>query len=109
MAGRSLTALDVNNRAAACVEQVWGALDQCNQMYRWLTDSAHTDAFLNNIGITGSASTSGSDVKLLRDGISDLGNTTNGLWAVAHGIFVPTGTNNFFANAKSLTGVTYTG
>lgn len=109
MAGRALTGSNVNDKGAACVEQVWIALDQCNQMYKWLTDAAHTDAFLNNLGITGSASTAGSDVKLLRDGISDLGNTTNGLWAVAHGLFTPTGANNYFFNAKNLTGVTYTG
>jgi hypothetical protein len=109
MAGRALTATDVNNRAAGLVEQTWAALDQCNQLYKWLTDAAHTDAFLNGIGITGNVSTAGSDVKLLRDGISDLGNTTNGLWAVAHGLFVPGGTNNFFANAKNLTGANYTG
>ncbi|NUS53828.1 MAG: hypothetical protein HOV66_03045 [Streptomycetaceae bacterium] len=109
MAGRTLAATDVNNKAAACVEQVWIALDQCNQLYKWLTDSAHTDTFLNNLGISGATATAGSDVKLLRDGISDLGSTTNGLWAVAHGLFVPGGTNNFFFNAKNLTGVTYTG
>lgn len=109
MAGRALTGTMVNDRAASYVELTWSALDQCNQMYRWLTDAAHTDTFLNNIGISGTAAGAGTDVKLLRDSISDLGNTTNGLWAVAHGLFVPGGTNNFFANAKNLTGATYTG
>lgn len=109
MPGRTLTANDVNNRAAGCVEQLWASLDQCNQMYKWLIDAPHTDTFLNNIGISGTAAGAGTDVKVLRDSMSDLGNTTNGLWAVAHGLFVPGGTNNFFTNAKLLTGANYTG
>jgi len=109
MPGRALTGTNVNDKAGACVEQVWIALEQCNQLYRWLTDSTHNDSFLNNLGIAGTSAGAGTDVKLLRDGIADLGSTTNGLWAVAHGLFVPGGTNNFFFNAKQLTGVTYTG
>jgi len=109
MAGRALTGQNVQDKAATCVEQVWFALDACNQMYRWFTDATHTDTYLNNLGISGTAAGAGTDVKLLRDSISDLGSTTNGLWAVAHGLFVPGGTNNFFFNAKALTGVTYTG
>jgi hypothetical protein len=105
MAGRTLTALDVNNRAAACVEQAWSALDQCNQMYRWLIDSNNTTAILTASPIN----LPSADDTLIRSGISDLGNTTNGLWAVAHGLFVPGGTNNFFTNAKKLSGVNYTG
>jgi hypothetical protein len=105
MAGRQLAALDINNRAAACVEQAWTALDQCNQMYRWLIDSNNTTAILTAAPI----SLASADDTAIRSGISDLGNTTNGLWAVAHGLFVPGGTNNFFANAKKLSGVNYTG
>ncbi|HEX2551641.1 MAG TPA: hypothetical protein VHK64_08610 [Nocardioidaceae bacterium] len=105
MAGRSLAALDVNNRAAACVEQVWGALDQCNQFYKWLTDSNNTTAILTASPVN----LPSADDTVIRSAISDLGSTTNGLWAVAHGIFVPAGTNNFFANAKKLSGVNYTG
>jgi hypothetical protein len=109
MAGRTLVAKDINDKAAACVEQLWSALDQCNQMYKWFTDAAHTDTFLNNVGITGSTGNTSTDVGLLRASISDLGSSTNGLWAVSHGIFVPAGVNNFFANAKNLSGVNFTG
>lgn len=105
--GYPISAADVNNKAGALVTSLWDNLDQMNRFYKWLTDSAHTDTFLNNIGITGTAASG--DVKTLRDSISDLGSTTNGLWAVSHGLFVPGGVNNFFANAKNLTSTNYTG
>jgi hypothetical protein len=103
VAGRATTALDVNNRAAACVEQLWTALDQCNQFYKFLLDN-------NTAALTAAPiSLPSADDTAIRGAISDLGNSTNGLWAVAHGIFVPAGVNNFFANAKKLSGVNYTG
>jgi hypothetical protein len=105
MAGRALAALDVNNRAASCVEQLWAALDQCNQMYKWLTDSNNTTAILTASPVN----LPSADDTVIRAGISDLGNTTNGLWAVAHGLSVPGSVNNFFFNAKKLSGVNYTG
>lgn len=106
-AGYSVTAGDVNTKAGSLVTSLWDNLDQINRFYKWLTDSAHNDAFLNGIGVTGSSSSG--DVKALRDSISDLGNTTNGLWAVSHGLFVPGGVNNYFFNAKNLTGTNFTG
>lgn len=106
-AGYPITASDVNTKAGSLVTSLWDNLNDLNKLYRWMTDAAHTDAFLNGIGITGSASTG--DVKALRDSVADLGSTTNGLYAVSHGLFVPGGVNNFFANAKLLTGVNYTG
>ena len=105
--GYSVAAADVNNKAAALAQAVWDSLDQVNRYYKWLTDAAHTDGYFNGIGITGTSSSG--DVQSLKNGISDLGNTTNGLWAVAHGLFVPAGLNNFFANSKVLTGTNYTG
>lgn len=108
--GYSVTAADVNNKAASIAQACWDSLNDANRFYKWLTDAAHTDTYLNNLGgggITGSASAG--DVQMLRNGISDLGNTTNGLWAVAHGLYVPPGANNFFFNAKALTGTNYTG
>jgi hypothetical protein len=45
----------------------------------------------------------------LRNSISDLGSTANGLWAVSHGLFIPGGVNNFFFNAKALTGTNFAG
>jgi len=105
--GYPITATDVNTKAGALVTSLWDNLDEINRFYKWLTDSAHNDAFLTGIGMSGNSSSG--DVKTLRDAVSDLGNTTNGLWAVSHGAFLPAGLNNFFANAKLLTGVNYTG
>lgn len=107
--GYTVAAADVNNKAAALTQAVWDSLNDINRFYKWLTDAAHTDAYLNGIGITGATGTNGSDVQVLRAAISDLGNTSNGLWAVAHAQFAPTGSNNYFANAKLLTGTNYTG
>jgi len=107
--GYPVAAADVNTKAAALTQSVWDSLNDVNRFYKWLTDATHTDSYLNGIGITGATATNGSDVQVLRAAISDLGNTTNGLWAVAHGLFVPGGVNNFFANAKNLTGTNYTG
>lgn len=109
MAGVASTANSVNSKVAGLVLSLWDTLDQLNRQYKWFIDATHDDTFLNNIGIPGSSSVAGSDVKLLRDSVSDLGNTTNGLWAVSHGLFIPGGPNNFFANAKKLTGDNYTG
>lgn len=105
MAGRALTALDINNRAAAVVEQVWSALDQCNQLYRWLNDSNNTTAILTASPVN----LPSADDTTIRAAIADLGSTTNGLWAVSHALFTPSGSNNYFFNAKKLSGVNYTG
>lgn len=105
--GYPITANDINGKAGQLVTSLWDNLADINRFYKWLTDASHNDAFLNAAGITGSSSSG--DVKTLRDSISDLGNTTNGLWAVSHGLFVPGGVNNFFFNAKLLTGTNYTG
>lgn len=98
---------DINTKAGQLVTSLWDTLNDVNRFYKWLTDATHDDAFLNAAGITGTASSG--DVKTLRDSFSDLGNTTNGLWAVSHGLFVPGGVNNFFATAKKLTGTNFTG
>jgi hypothetical protein len=105
-AGYPINAADINNRAGALVTSLYDDLEAVRRFKLWLDDAAHTDAFLNSIGITGSASTG--DVKALRDSLADLGGTT-GLWAVAHGSYAPGGANNYFFNAKALTGTNYTG
>lgn len=102
--GYPVTSTDLNNRAGAAVVQLWDALDNIRSLKLWLDD--HNDAYLNGIGITGSASTG--DVKTLRDAVADLGGTS-GLWAVSHGTFTPAGVNNYFFNAKQLTGATWAG
>ena len=104
--GYTVSAGDVNNKAGALVTNLWDALDQVRRFKLWLDDATHGDAYLNGIGITGSASTG--DVKLLRDSFADLGGAA-GLYVVSHGSFAPGGASNYFANAKQLTGTNYTG
>lgn len=105
-AGFSVSSTDVNTKAGSLVVAAWKALDDIHAFKLWLDDTSHNDAFLNGIGITGSASSG--DVKTIRDAIADLGGAS-GLWAVAHGSFAPGGASNYFANAKLLTGVNYGG
>lgn len=104
--GYTVSAGDVNNKAGALVTNLWDALDQVRRFKQWLDDATHNDAYLNGIGITGSASTG--DVKLLRDSFADLAGSA-GLYVVAHGTFGPSGASNYFATAKQLTGTNYTG
>lgn len=104
--GIQITPNDINSKVNGLVTACWDSLDQVRRFHLWLTDATHTDAFLNNIGITGSASSG--DVQSLRNSIADLGGAS-GLWAVAHGSFAPTGASNYFFNAKALTGTNFTG
>lgn len=104
--GYPIAAADVNAKAGALVTACWDSLDQVRRFALWLNDATHTDAFLNNLGITGTASSG--DVQTLRNSFADLGGPS-GLWAVAHGNFAPSGASNYFFNAKALTGTNYTG
>jgi hypothetical protein len=104
MAGRQLTALDINNRAAAVVEQLWSALDQAHQLALWLSDSNNSTGVLTAAPI----SLSSADDTAIRAAILDLGSAT-GLWGVAHAQKTVTAVNDFFFNAKKLSGVNYTG
>lgn len=104
MTGRQLTALDINNRAAAVVEQLWSALDQAHQLALWLSDSNNATAALTAAPI----SLSSADDTAIRAAILDLG-SVNGLWGVAHAQKTVTAVNDFFFNAKKLSGVNYTG
>lgn len=104
MAGRQLTALDINNRAAAVVEQLWSALDQAHQLALWLSDANNNTAALTAAPV----SLASADDTAIRAAILDLG-SANGLWGVAHAQKTVTAVNDFFFNAKRLSGVNYTG
>jgi hypothetical protein len=105
-AGFPVVSNDVNTTAGSLTYAVWKALEDVRRFKLWLDDGAHTDAYLNNLGITGTSSSG--DVQILRNGIADLGGAS-GLWAVAHSSFAPAGLSNYFANAKNLTGINYAG
>jgi hypothetical protein len=104
MAGNSFTAADLQNRAGSIVYGVWEALDAARQFKLWLDDATHSDTVLGPLGV-GVPST---DLALIRTSYADLGGTS-GLWAVARGTYTPTGANNYFFNAKQLSGLNYTG
>lgn len=104
--GYPITAVDVNNRAGGLVVALWEDLEAIKRLKSWLDDATHDDAFLNNIGITGSASSG--DVKTLRDSFADLAGAS-GLYGVAHGSVAPGGASNYFFNAKKLSGISYAG
>lgn len=102
--GRPLTKVDLDARASAAIEQVWGALDQINELSLLLANTTivPNDAALIALGYTQA------EVTLLRAAINDLGSAT-GLWGVAHNQKTVTATNNFFFNAQQLTGVNWSG
>ena len=102
--GRGLTKQDIDNRAAAVVEQVWAALNEANKMSLWLanTNIIPNDTTLVNLGY------SAGEVTLLRAAINDLG-SSNGLYGVAHGTKTQASVNNFFFNGQQITGANYTG
>lgn len=102
-AGFSVIDKDINNKAGQLVTSLWDTLDTIHRFKLWFDD--HNDTFLNGLGITGAGA---GDTKLLRDSFADLGGST-GLWAVSHGLYIPPGVNNFFSNAKSLSGTNFTG
>jgi len=103
--GRGITKKDIDDRAAAVVEQVWNALNEANKMSLWLanTNIIPNDTFLTNLTY------SSGEVTLLRAAINDLGHSTNGLWAVAHNLKTVPSTNNFFFSGQQITGVNFTG
>lgn len=102
MAGYTLSASDINNRAGGLAVGLWQALEDVRRFKLWLDDATHTDTVLGPTGV-GVPSV---DLTLIRNSIADLGGAS-GLWAVAHGTFAPGGASNYFANAKQLTGIAY--
>lgn len=104
MAGNPYTALDINNRAGVLVTGLWTALEDVRRFKQWLDDSTHNDTAIgpSGVGVTTA------DLLVIRNSFADLGGAS-GLYAVAHGTFDPSGVNNYFFNAKQLTGLNYTG
>lgn len=102
MAGNPYTALDLNNRAGALVSGLWTSLEEVRKFKLWLDDAAHDNTALVAVGMTTP------DLTVIRNSFADLGGAS-GLYAVAHGTFDPSGVNNYFFNAKQLTGLNYAG
>lgn len=102
MAGVTFTAQQFNAEAGLRVQALWTSLEQCRQMKLWLDDATHTDVILQ----ASPYSVPSGDLTTIRAAFADLGGAS-GLWAVSHGSFAPAGVSNYFANAKSLTGLSY--
>lgn len=102
--GRGITKIDIDARAAAVVEQLWGSLEQIKNFSALLanTNIIPNDTFLTNLGYTAG------EVTLLRAAINDLG-SANGLYGVAHGTKTQASVNNFFFSGAQITGVNYSG
>jgi hypothetical protein len=101
--GRGITKSDIDQRAAAVVEQVWSALNEANKLALLLANTnIVTDASLTSLGY------SSAEITLLRAAVNDLG-SSNGLWGVAHNLKTVPSTNNFFFNGQQITGVNWTG
>lgn len=105
MAGYNVTAADLNTKAGSLVTSLWDTLDQVHRFKLWLDDASNTDLILTAAPYL----IPQADLNVIRPALSDLGSGANGLWAVAHGIFRPAAVNDFFFNAKKLTGTNYTG
>lgn len=103
MAGLTLTATAVQDRAGVLVVGVWQALEDARRFKLWLDDATHNDTALGTGGGLGIPS---ADLTLIRNSYADLAGAS-GLWAVSHGSFAPGGASNYFANAKQLAGITY--
>lgn len=102
MAGIPFTAADVQMRAGLVSQQLWDALDAARTWYLWLSDSTHSAATIQALGV------SLSDDTLIRNSAGDLGGPS-GLWSVAHAKVAPAGSSDYFFNAKQLTGTNYSG
>ena len=104
MAGITYTAQQIEDRAGSLANALSLSLEDVRRFKLWLDDSIHNDTVLGPSGI----GVPTANLTLIRNSFADLGGNT-GLYAVAHGTFDPSGVNNFFFNAKNLTGLNYTG
>lgn len=104
MAGNPFTAADINARAGLLTTALWTSLEEVRKFKLWLDDSTHNDTALGPLGV----GVTTPDLLVIRNSFADLGGAS-GLYAVAHGSFTPVGANNYFFNAKNLTGLNYAG
>jgi hypothetical protein len=87
----------IDQRVGALAFNLRATLDQIQTVKTWL--DSQTDAQLNNLGYSGSASSG--DVQTLRNSFTDMDN----LRKVARGLQAQPAASDFFFNAKNLTGL----
>lgn len=102
--GFPLTKTDLDNRAGGLVVTLRDTLYRCSQMCTLLNDTTiiPNDAFLTAMGY------SAGEVAFLRNSFTDLGGTGGSLYRIALGQVNLPGANDFYFNAKHLTGVVLT-
>lgn len=100
--GYDVNQASVNNKAGQLISQLWTTLRDLREFNSWLNDSNHPDSFLIALGFTQA------EVTALRAAVSDLASDA-GLYGVAHAVSHPAANNDFFFNAKKMTGTTWAG
>lgn len=94
--GYAITKVDVDNQMGRLIVSVREALNECVDFKRWLDDAAlGTDTFLGGLGYTGG------EITTIRAAFTAM-NTLNNL---AHAAATQPATNDFFFDAKKLTGI----
>jgi hypothetical protein len=104
--GLTLTKADIDQRAAGIVIALRDSLRRASEFCALLNDTSiiANDAALTTIGYSGPGA--GTDITYLRNAFTDLGGTGVSLYRVATGAVAGPGSpNDFFFNAKHLTGV----
>lgn len=100
--GLTLTKADMDQRVAGVVLSLRDALRRCSEMNALLNDTTiiANDAALTTMGY------SSQEITWLRGSFTDLGGTGVSLYRIAIGAVAGPGSpNDFFFNAKHLTGV----
>jgi hypothetical protein len=93
--GFTQTKDDVNNRAGQLAVGLRDTLAECVQFKAWLDDAATTDAFLSGLGF------SSGEITLLRASFTDLAKLSD----ISHAAATQSPANDFWFNARHLTGV----
>jgi len=97
--GFSVTKGDFDARAGSLAKAVRDDLYECSRFFGLLTSSQWGSSGLVAIGYTSAEATT------LIAAFTDLGGTGNSLYNIAHAAGTLTAANDFFFNAKLLTGV----
>jgi hypothetical protein len=97
--GFPVTKADMDNLAGRLALALWQAFDDVRVFKLGLDDSIHNDAYLTALGY------SGGDITSLRAAFTDL----DKLRQISHAGAIQAATNDFWFNAKNLTGLSYTG
>lgn len=88
----------IDSQAGSLVVAVRDSLYRASQFCAWLQSSQQADANLIALGYVQA------EVTTLKAAFTDLGGTGISLYNISHGGTLPGGPNDFFFNAKLLTG-----